>query len=151
MNIWYKMFCISCWYSLFFVIFADEICSYSFKNVTKVKKSDNRLSQKEIRINERDMRMFKRVEKIIVDEKRYLIPRLSREELIVATNIPKNKFAPLFRKCTDKSFTTFLNDLRLDYTVEAVAQECGLPKMQTFYRLFMERYKMTPSHYRRKK
>lgn len=108
------------------------------------------------------MRMFKRVEKIIVDEKRYLIPRLSREELIIATNIPKNKFAPLFRKCTDKSFTTFLNDLRLDlaakllvehpeYTVEAVAQECGLPKMQTFYRLFMERYKMTPSHYRRKK
>ena len=108
------------------------------------------------------MRLFKRVEKLIVDEQRFLIPRLTREELIVATNIPKNKFAPLFRKCTGKSFTTFLNDLRLDYatqllvqhpeyTVEAVAQECGLPKMQTFYRLFMERYSMTPTEYRRQK
>lgn len=125
-------------------------------------KNNIHTSQKEPRINDRDMRLFKRVEKLIVDEQRFLIPRLTREELIVATNIPKNKFAPLFRKCTEKSFTTFLNDLRLDYatqllvqhpeyTVEAVAQECGLPKMQTFYRLFMERYSMTPTEYRRQK
>ncbi len=105
--------------------------------------------------------MFKRLEKLIVDEQKFLIPRLTREELILATNVPKNKFAPLFRKCTGKSFNTYLNDFRLEhaakllvlhpeYKVEAVAEECGLPKMQTFYRLFLERYKQTPTQYRKK-
>lgn len=127
----------------------------------KVTKKDTEKGQAGIYISERDARMFKRLEKLIVDEQKFLIPRLTREELILATNVPKNKFAPLFRKCTGKSFNTYLNDFRLEhaakllvlhpeYKVEAVAEECGLPKMQTFYRLFLERYKQTPTQYRKK-
>jgi len=107
-----------------------------------------------------DEQMFRRLEKLIVTDELYLQPRLSRKELIERTNIPKNKFAELFRTYAGKTFTNFVNDLRLtraaeqlvahpEYTIETIAMECGMPKMQTFYRVFAEKYGMTPSAYRK--
>ena len=38
-----------------------------------------------------------------------------------------------------------------EYAVEAIAGECGIPNKQTFYRLFLEQYGMTPAEYRMSK
>ena len=35
-----------------------------------------------------------------------------------------------------------------NYSIEAIAQECGVPVRQTFYRLFSKKYGMTPADYR---
>ncbi|MBS7347933.1 MAG: AraC family transcriptional regulator [Muribaculaceae bacterium] len=36
-----------------------------------------------------------------------------------------------------------------NYTIEAVAEECGFQSRQTFHRLFIDRYGMTPAEYRK--
>ena len=38
-----------------------------------------------------------------------------------------------------------------EYAIEAIAGECGIPNKQTFYRLFLEQYGMTPAEYRMSK
>ena len=35
-----------------------------------------------------------------------------------------------------------------NYTIEAIANECGVPIRQTFYRLFSKKFGMTPAEYR---
>ena len=35
-----------------------------------------------------------------------------------------------------------------NYSIEAIAQECGVSVRQTFYRLFSKKYGMTPADYR---
>jgi AraC-like DNA-binding protein len=78
---------------------------------------------------------------------------------LTLTNIPKNKFASLFVKFTGVSFIHYVNHLRLEhaakmllehpeYTIETIAIDSGIPKTQTFYRLFFKEYGVTPSVYR---
>jgi AraC-like DNA-binding protein len=60
---------------------------------------------------------------------------------------------------TGKTLMEFLNDLRLDeakrllesstLTIEAISLECGFNATRTFYRQFRERYRMSPTEYRR--
>lgn len=108
-----------------------------------------------------DEMLFKRAEKAILSHRLYLRDDMSRGMLDTFVHIPKNKFAPIFRKFTGMGFPRYINDLRLnyavgilterpEYTIEGVAQECGIPVTQTFYRLFMAKYGMTPSEYRRR-
>ena len=57
------------------------------------------------------------------------------------------------------SFRTYINNLRIDeavslfkthpeYTVEAIARECGMASAQTFYRVFSDTLGMSPAEYR---
>ena len=73
-----------------------------------------------------DEALFQRIEYYIVHEKMFLQPRLSREDV---TNLLKE---------------------HQEYSVEAVARECGIPAPQTFYRIFVKKYGMTPTEYRKK-
>ena len=108
-----------------------------------------------------DEMLFKRAEKAIISHKLYLRDDMSRSMLDTFVHIPKNKFAPVFRKFSGMGFPRYINELRLNHavkllteqpelTIEGVAQECGIPVTQTFYRLFMAKYGMTPAAYRRK-
>ena len=103
--------------------------------------------------------MFDRAKHEIMSRKLYLRPNFSREELIETVHIPQNKFAGLFKKYTGRSFSKYINKLRLEYaahlmeehpeySIEAVAQNCGISSSTTFYRLFFEEYGMTPKNFR---
>ena len=35
-----------------------------------------------------------------------------------------------------------------NYTVESIANDCGIPSVATLYRLFSQKYGMTPTEYR---
>ena len=106
------------------------------------------------------MMIFKKLENVIVSEKLFLKPKLSREEVMRIAYIPKNKFAAIFTKNAGMNFTKYVNELRLEYacqvlkehpeyTIEGVAKECGIPVVQTFYRLFFEKFGQTPTKYRK--
>ncbi|MGM9699969.1 MAG: helix-turn-helix transcriptional regulator, partial [Prevotella sp.] len=107
-----------------------------------------------------DERLFGQVVKAIVDKKLYLNPGLSRDDVIAEVYIPKNKFAQLFQRFAGKSFNRYINSLRMDeavtllcehpeYTIESISTACGMSSMQTFYRVFIETYGLTPTEYRR--
>lgn len=112
-------------------------------------------------MSENDELLFKRAEKAILSHELYLREDMSRKLLDKYVHIPKNKFAPVFRKFTGKGFPRYINTLRLeratkllienpDYTIESIANDCGIPVTQTFYRLFMAHYGVTPTEYRKR-
>lgn len=109
---------------------------------------------------EEDERLFGQVAKAIVDKKLYLNPGLSRDDVIAEVYVPKNKFAQLFQRFAGMSFNRYINSLRMDeavallcehpeYTIESISTACGMSSMQTFYRVFIETYGLTPTEYRR--
>lgn len=104
--------------------------------------------------------LFKRVEHEIISKKLFLQPELSREELMKQLRIPKNKFAPLFKQNTGLKYSQYINKLKMeyaaellkehpDYSMDAIAQSCGILSGSTFYRLFYENYGMTPLDFRK--
>lgn len=109
---------------------------------------------------EDDHQMFLKMEQKIISERLFLRPKLSRDDVIAILGISKNRFASLFTMYSGKSFNRYINDMRLDYaaqqlkqnpnySVEAIAQDCGMPVRQTFYRLFTEKFGITPAEYRK--
>lgn len=107
-----------------------------------------------------DRALFDRVEHEIIGRKLYLQPDFSRDELMKIVRIPKNKFAPLFKQYAGSGFSGYINNLRLeyaakllkeqpDYTIDSIAESCGISSTTTFYRLFVGRFGMTPTEYRR--
>jgi transcriptional regulator GlxA family with amidase domain len=112
-------------------------------------------------MNGTDEVLFKRAQKAIVSHKLYLREVMSRKMLDKYVHIPKNKFADVFRKHTGFAFPQYINSLRLEvaskmlleqpkHTIESIACDCGIPVAQTFYRIFREKYGMTPTAYRKK-
>lgn len=112
-------------------------------------------------MNGTDEVLFKRAQKAIVSHKLYLREDMSRKMLDKYVHIPKNKFADVFRKHTGFAFPQYINSLRLEvaskmlleqpkHTIESIACDCGIPVAQTFYRIFREKYGMTPTAYRKK-
>lgn len=102
---------------------------------------------------------YLRIEKVVMDKALFLQPKLERSDVAKEMGISTNHFNDLFGKFSDQSFTNFINNLRMEhaakllkdksnYTIEAIANECGVPIRQTFYRLFSKKFGMTPAEYR---
>ena len=106
-----------------------------------------------------ERRMFERMNRDLIEKKLYLDPALSRTMLLDKYNIPRNNFSSLFQKYVGTSYSKYINDLRLgqavkmlkeqpNYTIESIANDCGIASVATLYRLFSKKYGMTPSEYR---
>ena len=92
-------------------------------------------------------------------EKLYLQPGFSRNQAAALIGVQPRQLSAMFRQFA-AGFPDYINHLRLDhsvmllkakgnYTIEAVAEECGFQSRQTFHRLFIDRYGMTPTEYRK--
>jgi AraC-like DNA-binding protein/Ca2+/Na+ antiporter len=103
--------------------------------------------------------MFERMKHEIIDKRLYLNPDISRDLLLEKLNIPKNEFSHLFKEYANTSYTKFINELRLDhavkmlrqfpnYTIESIAAESGISSVTTLYKLFSNKFGMTPTEYR---
>lgn len=104
-------------------------------------------------------RMFERLDTLVTERCLYLDPDLSRDKVMKQAGIPRKQFAQVIQQHAGTNFAGYLNNLRLehavlllqkypDYTLATIAAECGIPNPQTFYRLFRQRFGMTPSEYR---
>ena len=75
------------------------------------------------------------------------------------SNYSASHFSKLFRQLTGDSFTQYLKRFRLETAAERIrtekakiseiAMECGFSNLSYFSRTFNERYKMSPSEYRK--
>lgn len=104
--------------------------------------------------------MFLQLEQRIINERLFRKPKISRDELIALLGVDKGTFVSLLMAFSGKPFNRYINDMRLDYaasllrkntnfSVEAIAIDCGIPVRQTFYRLFTEKFGLSPAEYRK--
>ncbi|MCD8045041.1 MAG: helix-turn-helix transcriptional regulator [Tannerellaceae bacterium] len=106
-----------------------------------------------------DRLLFETLDNIVVREKLYLNPDLSREDLMKLIHVNKNRFAQILQQAAGSNTTTYINNKRLEYaakllkihpeyTIAAIADLCGLPNVPTFNRLFKAKFGMTPTEFR---
>ena len=106
-----------------------------------------------------DQELFAYLDRRITADKLYLQPNFHREDAAALVNVPLKRLSAIFRQFAN-GFPGYINDLRLEhsvellrtngnYTIEGIAQECGFSNRQTFHRLFVEKYAMTPAEFRR--
>ena len=104
--------------------------------------------------------MFLQLEQRIINKRLFRKPKISRDELIALLGVDKGTFVSLLMVFSGKPFNRYINDMRLDYaaallrkntnfSVEAIAIDCGIPVRQTFYRLFTEKFGLSPAEYRK--
>ena len=107
-----------------------------------------------------DLLLFEQIRVKIIDQKFFLDNTFSRKTLMDEFNIPANKFAGLFRQFTGKTFSEYINDLRIEYvaelllsgkyaSVEELLKDCTFISSTSLYRLFTKKYGMTPQKFLR--
>lgn len=124
----------------------------SGETVKTEKKTDSKAHNEEYE-------QFLKIEKMIFEKNLFIRTKLSRTEVAAETGMSTSHFNAVFDKYSQLTFTNYINNLRMEraakllkekpnYSIEAIAKECGVPVRQTFYRLFSKKYGMTPADYR---
>ena len=124
----------------------------SGETVKTEKKTDSKAHNEEYE-------QFLKIEKMIFEKNLFIRTKLSRTEVAAEAGMSTSHFNAVFDKYSQLTFTNYINNLRMEraakllkekpnYSIEAIAQECGVPVRQTFYRLFSKKYGMTPADYR---
>lgn len=85
---------------------------------------------------------------------------ITLEEIADISNMSVTSFCRFFKQRTKKTFTEFLNEIRIghackeliysDYNINEIAYKCGYNNISNFNRQFKEITKFTPSEYIRK-
>jgi len=80
------------------------------------------------------------------------------EEIIKLVNMTQPSFCRYFKSRTGKTFTGFVNDIRISYackllqnnelTINQIAYECGFGQAPYFIKLFKKQFQKTPLEYR---
>lgn len=100
--------------------------------------------------------LFRRFDSIVMNERLYLDYNLQRDYYASVMGVDRNRFATVIKEATDGgNLSTYLNNMRLNYSVtlfrehpEMSISEVGdaseIPNISTFYRLFKEKYGLSP-------
>lgn len=106
---------------------------------------------------------FLKIEKFILEDKKYLDPLLCVETVSKATAISDRNITNIISNNTKMSFNDFVNNFRIEeakkilvnpdysnYTITAIGLECGFYAKATFYRVFSKHTQTNPTEYRAK-
>ena len=96
----------------------------------------------------------------MIEKKPFLRPRLSLKELSEITKIPENQISSAINIIKRKNFYDYINYFRIkefiqkiktkdrfDYTLTAIAFECGFNSKSAFYKIFKDYTGQTPSQF----
>lgn len=125
----------------------------------RTRQHTNTIAVDENEDDDEDRKMFVVIYNEIITRKLYLKPGFSRDDAISIVPMSMKQFSALFQKYST-GFVSFVNNLRLEhslelirsnqeYTIEGIALDSGFSNRQTFHRLFVEKYGMTPTEYKR--
>lgn len=106
-----------------------------------------------------DKELFCRFNRKVHADKLYLDYQLGRDDYARIMKVDKNRFATILKEQSGMNLANYLNSLRLEHSVSLfrqypdqaineVALQSGIPNVSTFYRLFKEKYGMSPSAFR---
>ena len=100
--------------------------------------------------------LFRRFDSIVMNERLYLDYNLQRDYYASVMGVDRNRFATVIKEATDGgNLSTYLNNMRLNYSVtlfrehpemsiSEVSDASAIPNISTFYRLFKEKYGLSP-------
>ncbi len=99
------------------------------------------------------------IHQLIVEEKLYRDPMLTRGHVIARLGVGKNRFVSVFQESFGTSFTEYVNQMRMqealsllhgtDLTITEVAEKTGFGTSRTFRRQFSSRYGLSPAAFRK--
>lgn len=89
----------------------------------------------------------------------YLNYQMQRDDFARLMGVDRNKFAAIIKEFTGGNLNSYLNDMRLEYSlyllknnpemsIQEVGEASALPSSTTFYRLFKEKYEISPKVFR---
>ena len=102
---------------------------------------------------------FERLNYIVITEKLYLNPDLSRDDLMRLIHVNKNSIAQILQDGANVKLNEYINNLRIDYAVhlicanpdysfDAIGKSAGFAVPGTFYAAFKKKTGMNPKEYR---
>ena len=104
--------------------------------------------------------LWEKLEQCMSTQQPHLDPKLTLEQLARISGIPQNQLSQVFTRYLDSNFYAYLNQYRFQafevavrkpeaaqFTIMALAEASGFASRATFYKLFKERYGVTPSVY----
>jgi AraC-like DNA-binding protein len=105
-------------------------------------------------------RLFVKLDGQITRDRLFLNPNFGRDDMARLIGVDKNRIGHIMSRYSDASnASVYINIKRVEYgaklllkhpeyTIAAIANECGMTNTVTFNRTFKEVYGMTPSEYR---
>lgn len=107
-----------------------------------------------------DENLFLKFDHVVKERRLYLNYQLTRDDYADLMGVDRNRFAAILKKFTSGNLSAYVNGLRLEYSVSLfrehpdwsinqVAEESALPSTSTFYRLFKEKYGISPHSFRK--
>lgn len=108
-----------------------------------------------------DEQLFLKFDQQVKEQKLYLDYQLTRDDYARLMGVDRNCFACILKLFTDgENLSGYLNDLRLEFSVglfrnhpdwpiSRIAAESALPSLSTFYRLFKDKYGISPNSFRK--
>jgi AraC-like DNA-binding protein len=95
---------------------------------------------------------------LMLKDKIYRNPDITRDELIRRLNTNKDLFIVAFKDCFGQSFSEYVNNMRItdaisllensDLSIDEISQKVGFGSVRTFQRQFHDKYNMSPKEYR---
>lgn len=109
---------------------------------------------------EENQKIFQELNRIVVQDRLYLSPELSREDLAQIVHLNNARFARMIKECTGTNFNGYINELRINYaikllkmhpnyTIRAIADEAGFNSTPILYNLFKKKTGMTPYEFKK--
>lgn len=105
--------------------------------------------------------LFLRFDQQVKEQKLYLDYQLTRDDYAQLMGVDRNRFASVLKLFTaGGNLSCYLNELRLEYSIglfrnhpdwpiSKIAAESALPSLSTFYRLFKDKYGISPNSFRK--
>lgn len=100
--------------------------------------------------------LFRRLEKLVVEQQLFRDPDLSLENLCPLVGSNRTYVSACVNKGSGMNFSTWISKIRVDYVLAAISKDCYLPDLYTdagfasqtsFYRNFKLVTQMTPKQY----
>jgi len=129
------------------------------KYINEINNLTDHLKDTEERNNTRELTLFEKIEKHMDDTRAYSNPSITRETLAIELGTNRQYLTQAIHDNKGQSFMEYINDLRLEYarrllfdqpelTVDSVCGMSGFSTRSTFYRLFKQKYGITPTEVR---
>ena len=105
--------------------------------------------------------LFQTFDQQVKEQRLYLDYQLTRDDYAQLMGVDRNRFASILKLfAAGGNLSCYLNDLRLEYSIglfrnhpdwpiSKVATESALPSLSTFYRLFKDKYGISPNSFRK--